>query len=177
MSAIQHVRHLPFTFLGLDFGMARMIGTHGFNNPAALPERLFYSWNLILHKEAAKYDVRGAWRVKNYRTHFDWNADRNKRVSLNGLVTNAPYFMDEATIRNYVQGYYDYIPGKGIGVTFIVESFNKLDENAYIWVTFFDIETKQVIFATRRTGRARGMGIRNYWANAVHSVILSLVNI
>lgn len=177
MSVLANYKHLPFTFLGLDFGMAKMIGAHGFNNHVAIRDRLFYSWNLIMHKERSKFNVQSHLGVANYRTLFDWNANRNRLVSLDGLVTNSPYFLSEEGIRHYIQNYYNDIPSTGIGLSFIVESFNKTEETAYIWTTFFDIETKTVIFTTRIAGRAGGMGIRNYWANAVHKVILGLRNI
>ena len=157
--------------------MARMVGSHGFNNHAAIRDRLFYSWNLIMHKEKNKFNLQAQLGVPNYRTLFDWNANRNRYVSMDGLVTDQPYGLNEAGIYHYVENYYNDINSSGVGVSFIVESFNKREEVAYIWVTFFDIESKKVIFTTRRAGKAGGMGIRNFWANAVHKVILGLRNI
>ncbi len=174
MSALAEYKHLPLTFLGLDFGLARMIGSHGFNNPTAIRDRLFYSWNLILHNEKSKYDVQSNLGVPNYRTLFDWNASRNRFVRIETLVTDSPHFLSELQVIDYVANYYNDIPADGIGLTFIVESFNKLEETAYIWPTFFDIASKKVIFTTRMAGRSGGLGIRNHWANAVHKVILGL---
>ena len=174
MSVLNNYRHLPFTFLGLDFGMAKMVGSHGFNNVHAIRDRLFYSWNLILHKERSKFNVQGSLNVANYRTMFDWNANRNRYVSMEGLVTDGPHELNAQQIQEYISNYYNDIPAQGIGITFVVESFNKNHETAYIWPTIFDIATKQVIYTSRLAGRAGGMGIRNYWANAVHKVIQGL---
>ena len=46
--------------------------------------------------------------------------------------------------------------------------------NRYIWVTIFEIESKRVISTSRRAGRPGGLGIKNFWANAIHKVIIGL---
>jgi len=161
------------TFFGLDFGLARMIGAHGFNNPTAIRDRLFYAWNLILHKEKNKFDLQKAMQIRHFETNFDWNANRNLSVPIDGLVVNHSYKLTENEVVQYVGSYKD-LPGSGIGITFIIESFNKLEETAYIWVATFEIETKRVISTTRKAGLPGGLGIKNYWANAIHKVIIGL---
>ena len=161
--------------MGLDFTKAKLIGSNGFNDPYAIRDRLFYAWNLILHKEKTKFNVQGQLGVSNYYTMFDWNANRNKQVAIEGLVTDYNYELSENEVVLHVNSYQN-VPGSGVGVTMIVESFNKVAEIAIIWVTFFDIESKQVIYTVRMAGKPGGIGIRNYWANAIHKVVLGLRN-
>jgi len=173
MSTPLELNDVEVTFFGLDFGLARMIGAHGFNNPTAIRDRLFYAWNLILHKEKNKFDLQKAMEIRHYKTQFDWNANRNLNVPVDGLVVNNSYTITEDEVVKYVGSYKD-LPGNGIGIIFIIESFNKLEESAYIWVTIFEIESKRVISASRKAGRPGGLGIKNYWANAIHKVIIGL---
>ncbi|MBL4704306.1 MAG: hypothetical protein JKY54_07280 [Flavobacteriales bacterium] len=173
MKVLENYKHLPFTFMGLDFTKSKMVGSHGFNNPSAIRDRLFYSWNLLLHKEKSKFNLQHRLGVNSYYTMFDWNANRNRQVPIEGLVTDYNYELTEHDVVLHVNSYQN-VPGHGVGVTFVVESFNKVGEVAVIWVTFFDIASKQVILTTRRVGKPGGMGIRNYWANAIHKVILGL---
>jgi hypothetical protein len=112
-------------------------------------------------------------QIRNYRTQFDWNANRNLDVPVDGLVVNHSYTLTEDEVVQYV-GSYKGLPGNGIGIMFIIESFNKLEETAYIWVTIFEIESKRVISTFRKAGRPGGLGIKNYWANAIHKIIIGL---
>ena len=173
MGAPLELDNVEVTFFGLDFGLARMIGAHGFNNPTAIRDRLFYAWNLILHKEKNKFDLQKAMQIRNYQTQFDWNANRNLNVPVDSLVVNHSYSLTENEVIQYIASYKD-LTGNGIGIMFIIESFNKLEEMAYIWVTIFEIESKRVISTSRRAGRPGGLGIKNYWANAIHKIIIGL---
>ncbi len=60
---------------------------------------------------------------------------------------------------------------EGIGVTFVVESFNKSTDEASIYVAVFDIKTKNVLILERIIGKPMGIGLRNFWAGAVKHVI------
>jgi hypothetical protein len=173
MNALNSYKHLPFTFFGLDFTRSKMIGTQGFNNPQAIRDRLFYSWNLILHKERVKFNLQEQLNVREYYTMFDWCASNNRQIPVEGLVTDYQYQLTEQDVIQHVNNFQN-VPGHGLGVVFVVETFNKIGEVAIIWVTFFDIQSKQVLITTRRSGQPSGLGIRNYWANAVHKVILGL---
>jgi len=173
MSLMDSYKHHPHTFFGLDFTRSKMIGSQGFNNPQAIRDRLFYSWNLILHKEREKYNVQAQLNVREYYTMFDWCASNNRQIPVESVVTDYQHQLTEQDVFQHVNSYQN-VPGHGVGVVFVVESFNKVGEVAIIWVTFFDIQTKQVLMTTRRAGKPGGMGIRNYWANAIHKVILGL---
>ena len=173
MTTVSNRNETNYIFLGLDFGLARMIGSHGFNNPAVIRDRLFSTWNLLLLKEKRKFDVQKFMGLKNYQILIDWNTNRNLSVPVDGLVINQAYSLSEGDVADYIASLPE-IPGKGLGITFVVESFNKIDEFAYIWVVVFEIETKKVISISRKNGHPSGLGIRNYWANAVCRVIKSL---
>ena len=173
MTFVSNRNETNYTFLGLDFGLARMIGSHGFNNPSAIRDRLFSSWNLVLLKEKRKYDVKKFMGLKNYQILIDWNTNRNLSVPVDGLVINGSYSLSETDVLDYIASLPE-LPIKGMGITFVVESFNKIEESAYIWIVVFEIETKKVISIARKNGRPSGLGIRNYWANAVCRVIKSL---
>jgi hypothetical protein len=57
------------------------------------------------------------------------------------------------------------------GVIYIVESLNKIDKEATVLVTFFNIKTKEIILLKRVTGTPKGYGFRNYWINAIYKVL------
>ncbi len=59
----------------------------------------------------------------------------------------------------------------GYGLVFIVESYSKTAVKGNIWVTFFHVPTKKVVFTKKMAGKASGFGVRNYWTGAVFDVM------
>jgi hypothetical protein len=59
----------------------------------------------------------------------------------------------------------------GIGLVFVVENFNKGTEMADVYVTYFDIATKKALVCEKISGKAMGIGMRNYWAGAVKAIL------
>jgi len=60
---------------------------------------------------------------------------------------------------------------KGLGLVYIVDNFDKPGEDGTIWVTFFDIASKNVLLTEKFSGKPKGFGIKNYWAGAILDII------
>ncbi len=59
---------------------------------------------------------------------------------------------------------------EGLGLVFIVESFDKMTNLASVYVTFFDIATKKVLLTEKFVEAPVGVGVRNYWAGAIAKI-------
>jgi hypothetical protein len=55
-----------------------------------------------------------------------------------------------------------------------LSNFHKDREYAHIWVTFFDITTREILFAVEATGKAGGMGMTKHWAVGVEEAFRSM---
>jgi len=86
------------------------------------------------------------------------------------------YKFDDAdkTINSIINGYAVGEKKQGIGVVFIVESFNKGQQQGTVYVTIFDIKTKKVLIKEKIIGKAGGIGIRNYWAKSIFNVMVQV---
>jgi hypothetical protein len=51
----------------------------------------------------------------------------------------------------------------GVGMVIVLENFNKDREYSLIWVTFFDIATREILFAAEVSGKAGGSGMAKHW--------------
>jgi hypothetical protein len=60
---------------------------------------------------------------------------------------------------------------EGLGLSFIIESFDKPNARASLWVVFFDIESKKILLSKHCVGKPVGFGIRNYWAGAIRHIM------
>ena len=53
----------------------------------------------------------------------------------------------------------------------IAESLNKIMAEAWYHFVAIDMATGKVILHERLRGQPQGFGLRNYWANSIHTVI------
>jgi hypothetical protein len=154
------------SWYGIDFFNARFIGSRGFSNPKDIKQRYFDSWNRLILKESAKYNIEKFFkkRVVDYDTIMVQK--RNAMVDADALVIDHHYHFEKDQIPIITKSY-DTGDKTGVGLVFIVESFNKLEDRSYIYVTFFDIATKEVLFTEKLRGEGGGFSVRNFWAHAI----------
>jgi len=159
------------TFFGLDFSEAQMIGSLGFTDPYKIKNTYFNGWNRLMFAEKEKYNVERFYRKDEVDYNFDVVDVRNDKVDEDALVIDKSYKIDEEKLKGIIGAYNISEPTEGLGLVYIVESFNKTDASAYIWVTFFDIQTGKILMSRRMRGKARGFGFRNYWAGAIYDIM------
>ena len=60
----------------------------------------------------------------------------------------------------------DLYKGSNIG-----ENFNKTTQMADVYVILFDIATKNILICEKVSGKAMGIGMKNYWAGAIKAIL------
>ena len=161
------------TWYGLDFSNIRLIGSEGFTDPYAIKNQFFNSWNSIVISEPDKYDLKEFFKKSNVEDDLDLVTERNKLPDENTLVINEAYSFDENKVKEILSNYNS--GGKeGVGLVFIMESFNKNEEVGYMWVTFFDMSNGNVLLTKHMSGKAGGFGLRNYWAKSYYNVLKNI---
>lgn len=161
-------------WFGLDFANSRLIGSMGFTNPHDIRTRIVAGWNGVILTEPNKFDLRKAFnkQVVNYDQTVALDISRIPDPAT--WIINMEYVLDSATIPLMISNYNITSVSEGIGVVFIVESFNKFTKMASVFVTFFDIASKTALLTVKMSGTAGGFGLRNYWANAINDILLQI---
>lgn len=160
-------------FYGLDFSNAKLVGTEGFTDPVDIKNRLFDSWNSLILTEPEKYDIAKYFHLISARNDLSIVAKRNNIPDVDDLVTDESYSFDEEKVKSIIAEY-NTEGGEGIGLVFIIESFNKLETLGHMWVTFFDIASREVLYTEHFSGKPGGFGLRNYWAKSYHNVLKNI---
>ena len=158
------------TWYGLDFSNVKLIGSEGFTDPYAIKNRFFNSWNNLTITETEKYDIAGFFHKSSVENDLSIIKERNQLPDPDELVINTDYSFGEDEVIKIISEY-DITGKEGIGLVFIMESFNKNEELGSMWVSFFDIETKEVLLSKKMNGKPGGFGIRNYWAKSFYNVM------
>lgn len=161
------------TFLGLDFTQAKFIGTDGFNDPAKIKTYYLQEWNNKLVEEYDKYNIMAALKAKNYATEVDDLILLNDGYNVEANIINGTHSITEKEVAKSV-GKYKLSIKEGIGVSYVVESFSKTADRAYIWVTFIDMKSRKVLYTEKLEGKTSGFGFKNYWLGAIYNVNDSL---
>lgn len=162
-------------FLGLDFTQARFIGKDGFEDTYKLKTYYLANWNMLLEEEYAKYNMPLiSLNAKNYLTETSDLILLNDEIEdIEEMIINGSYNIDEDDIKKSVKKY-KLTQNDGIGVSFIVESFNKPLEKAVIWVTFINLNNGSLLYTERMEGKANGFGLRNFWAGSIQDIITQI---
>lgn len=158
-------------FYGVDYSAAKVFGAA--ESPAQL-KAAFEGINRLFITEAKKYDVSKQLKVKVNEILLDAVNQVNGTIRSKELMTtNMSYTLSEEEIRQAVRA----LPIQkqpGIGLVIIAKLLNKAEAYGSYQVVFFNTETKEIIEDWATGGKAKGFGLRNYWAGSIYKVIKKL---
>lgn len=164
------------SWLGIDFSHVKLVGQFsqfagaGEKSASQIKSIYFPGWNNLIPDEREKYDVAGMLRKDHVTYDHDMVMAINAKTPVEELEThNAPQYTRE-DIEKFVGGY-DTSGKEGIGVLYVAEVLNKASTEAWFHFVAINMKTKEILIHDRLRGEPSGVGIRNYWAGAIHDVI------
>jgi hypothetical protein len=164
---------VPLVWLGLDFTGATLIGDREKLGSTNDISALIGSWNALMDAEREKFNIYSMTGKHKVEYRIDIARAHNAKLDLSNITSDDlsdRVRMTKDDVAAIVKSY-DFNGAKGIGLMFNIENFNKLNNEAVIWVTFIHLENKTVLFTERMTGQPGGFGLRNYWGGAVYAMI------
>lgn len=157
-------------WLGLDFSNSKYVGFTETVTPQEIVSQYFIKWNTLILSEPEKYNLKRSFWKKGVIYDIDYMIKKNATTSLDNYNTYSEYYLPENKLDSIVA---KYNPNNksGIGLAFIVESFNKINETASIYVTFIDLSTNKILLKEKMYGKAVGFGLRNHWGGAIYKIL------
>ncbi|UII28843.1 hypothetical protein LVD15_10570 [Fulvivirga maritima] len=156
---------------GLDYSNVKCIGSEGFTDPEDITRRFFDSWNKLMKDEASKYNFREEYEFQGLTYDLSVVDERNQMPNADELVIESDYKLPEGKLEEIVASYDLEKVDEGLGLVYVMETLNKNEKRASIYVTFFDIASKEIIWSKKYYGAAGGFGLRNYWARPILEVM------
>jgi hypothetical protein len=169
-------RKTKVTWLGLDLTGAKFIGDRERFGSTSDVMHLMESWNDLMLKEHDKYNVKLAIQKDEIVEALDVAKEHNAGLDPAEMFsndTNDQNHLGESDIKAIIADY-DFKNNSGIGIIFNVEAFNKLKDVSSVWVTFVNMDTKEVFFTERMTGQPGGSGLRNFWGNSMEDILIKI---
>ncbi len=161
-----------WTWLGIDYTHCYFITSIDFVNADDLFEKT-KAWNNLVYTEREKY-IEKTLKSKKVALSSNMIKERNAEIDIEKRITDDESFYTHLDKDQVIKIVSDYnIPNdlSGIGLVLIAESYNKLEESGAYYVTFIDLDTKEVLSTERKLGKARGFSFRNYWAYTYYLVL------
>jgi hypothetical protein len=156
---------------GIDFSKTRMIGSEGFTDPDAIVNDYFDKWNQLVIMESDKYDFAKAYQKVKVKNDFAKASEQNGTVDPDELVINTTYSFSDGDVQSIVSNYKGLEGESGVGLLYIVEYFNKLDNVGSVYVVFFDLDSQEILHSKNYQTKPKGFGLRNYWASTIYETI------
>ncbi len=150
---------------GLDFTKAKMIG-FGDESPHKIQEEYFKAWNEV----SIDIDL-----AKTFQKNSAWKdplpiSKQNLARETDMLKSTEDSDITPEIVAERIKAISTGSKKEGVGVIFIVQSFNKTSSIATVHVTFFDIATRNVLLLRKMTGKAGGGDLKKSWTSAMRDI-------
>lgn len=165
-------------WLGIDFTQVKLFGDLGtVGEDELIP--LFNSINRLIISERSKYDFAAALRKNDIPFDLEMVTRLNSSIDPERIIsyssTEEKRRLNEDVLSMLVRQY-SVANNDGIGLVFFMEALDKRTERASMWVTFFNLADRNILFTEWMSGTAGGFGFRNHWARTVYEVIDQIRN-
>lgn len=158
-------------FYGIDYSQAKVFGA---SESATQFITAFRNINELFITEANKFDV--GRHVKKEVTEISLNAVNqvNENINPQELMTiQRQYTLTKEQINAAIKAL-PIQPSQGVGMIFVAGLLDKSNNRGTYEVIFFNTETKEIIEKWITDGKARGFGLRNFWAGSIYNALKKL---
>lgn len=168
-SALKDIQSIKF--YGVDYSQAKVFGAD--ESPIQFKDA-FRRINELFITEAKKYNVEKQLKKEVTEISLDAVNQVNENINVAELMTTKrEYSLSKEQIKAAIEA----LPIQktpGVGMVFIAQFLDKSNARGTYEVVSFNTETKEIIEEWITDGKARGFGLRNYWAGSIYSALKKL---
>ncbi|MDR2038339.1 MAG: hypothetical protein LBQ60_10500 [Bacteroidales bacterium] len=160
----------PVVWCGIDFTSAKFVNVQ---ETAEQVKGVLNPINTLIITESKKYDVPKFFKKKQVFFELSLVQERNGKIEPDHLISYNPNHLSYEDLQKVTTAYKGVSDKAETGLIFIVENCDKASMSASVYVCFFDIKTGDIIYYTRKEGKPKGFGLRNFWAYSFYSIMKS----
>lgn len=166
-------------WLGIDYSNVQLKGNFsqfeglGDNDVQDIQAKFFPAWNELIVYEPDKYDIKKIFKLGSISYEINMIMKLNAEADSKKMLTYNPAEYDEERINEIISNY--SLENKdGLGLCFVAETLDKVEELGYYHVVVINLKTKQVLMSERVKGEPGGFGIKNYWAGSIYNALKAI---
>lgn len=159
---------------GIDYSLARFIGTDDFREPAEIFPGYLNKWNQLYLEEVfgnlerklgpLQVDPRGVFAANQKATAAQIvHEDGPSSILAETHIAAGDIAAKVASYRLENTG--------GLGLVLIVDRLVKLQATGCTYIVYFDVASRTVLSSSRVCEGASGFGFRNYWFAPVRDIV------
>jgi len=152
-------------YYGYDMTYARLSNPKRMGESMMLVQKYFNDWNIEMEKNVG-YSEFKKWMRKPSMLMGTSVFNNYYKRDFNKFVEYGNFCISFDDLQKIVKSYV-LRETQGIGMVINIVNFNKDRESSMQYVTFFDIKTREILFAVLTTGEAGGGGMVGHWAKGV----------
>lgn len=156
-------------FYGYDLTYLKLTNPKKMGQSMQLIQQYFNDWNNVLNKDIG-YNNLSKWMGKRSMIMGTPVFNNYYKRDFNNFVEYGNYCISFEDLQEIINSY-DLNENQGIGMVINLVNFNKDREFSMAWITFFDIATRDILFAVLTTGEAGGGGMVGHWATGVEDAV------
>jgi hypothetical protein len=169
-------KDVTVTWLGLDFTSAKLIGDRERFGSESDVRHLIDAWNQLILNEPDKFDIAKTIDRIKVENAVEVTNEHNAELDVMSMFSNDEkdyLHIKPSDVEEIIFGF-DFKDLSGVGLMFNVESFNKINEEGSIWITFINLGTKEVLFTERMVAPPKGFGMRNFWGGCIYTILTKI---
>jgi len=156
-------------FYGYDLTYLKLSNPKKMGQSMQLIQQYFNEWNNEFNKEVG-YDNLSKWMGKRSMIMGTPVFSNYYKRDFNNFVEYGNYCITFANLQKIVESYV-LNESQGIGMVINLVNFNKDREYSMAYITFFDIGSREILFAVLVTGEAGGGGMVGHWTTGVEEAV------
>jgi hypothetical protein len=153
-------------FYGFDFTYLKLTNPAKIGDGIIIAPKYFEAWNEMLTYDLLPIGKISDWMGKPSifvgNSVFEYHTYADMQNFVSAVNFCIPFEALQTIIQSYVLR-----EKQGVGMVINLVNFNKEGEYALLYVTFFDIATREIMFATEVSGNTGGSGMTKHWASGV----------
>jgi hypothetical protein len=161
------------TFFGIDFSSSKGVVLGA--TAEEMRDKYFPAINTLLVVEKDKYSIKKALSKSDVTYSLDEVNKSNQALevaSFNVYSAKDIKALDIDALSQMVQRY-NLQDKKGIGLVFIAESLDKTENLGVYHLVYFSMPEGKIILTEKVSGKPKGFGMRNFWANSIYEILQS----
>ncbi len=160
-------------YYGLDFTYSKLTNAKKIGGGIMFVEKQIPVINKLINREFLPTRHLKRWLGKKTMTFSNDIYQNYVKMDIDNYVVADNYCLSFQDVEKIVKSYV-LRKTEGVGMVINLANLNKPNELASLFVTFFDIATREVIYSVELTGRASGAGWGKHYAVAINDAVRTL---
>ena len=151
------------TYYGLDFSQMKLVNPYKLGTGDKILHTYVPVWVDQFDESYPEKRLNSLFSVDVFKYNNQlFQESQIAKNNADSIVVAEPSQFDAEKIGSIVTDY-SVLEESGIGISIIIEMFEKETENVWGYITFFDIRSRELLYVYRSSGRASGMGMEVHW--------------